>query len=345
MRGQLVLHVGAMKTGTSYIQSRLFENQALLARRGILVPGDTWLDQVHAVEDVLHDGGRRWDRLRSSIAEHPGTSVVSMEFLGPVRPLVAKRVVEEVDADVRVVITARDLNRALVSMWQETVQNGKAWTWAQFLAGVEEDRPWHRPTASPQTASGAHFWRQQNLMRIARGWSEVVGVDRVTVVTVPHPGADRAHLLWERFTSALGTSPDGFADAVTPNDSLGVASTLVVRRLNEMLGEQGRGFPWAGRIRKRVLAKTVLADRKSEEPALGLDVAPWVREEAAEMVERLDRLGVTLVGEWADLEPVQVPGIKVEDVPESEVAEAAIAGLAGLIAARLGEGVRPDPGP
>ena len=40
MSRRLVLHVGAMKSGTSFIQSRLFANKRMLRDdRGILVPG------------------------------------------------------------------------------------------------------------------------------------------------------------------------------------------------------------------------------------------------------------------------------------------------------------------
>ena len=40
-----------------------------------------------------------------------------------------------------------------------------------------------------------------------------------------------------------------------------------------------------------------------------------------------------LVGDWADLTPVDVPGIDPETLDEREVGEAALAGLAGLLVA------------
>jgi len=57
MAERVVLHVGAMKSGTSYIQARLLANQDVLREQGFLYPGRTWREQVLAVTDVL--GERR----------------------------------------------------------------------------------------------------------------------------------------------------------------------------------------------------------------------------------------------------------------------------------------------
>lgn len=331
-RRRLVLHVGAMKSGTSYVQSRLFANKAMLRERGLLVPGRNWLSQVMAATDVLGSGQQQWARMRGRIHDFDGDSVVSMEYLGPVRPAVAGRVAESFpEHDLTVVVTARDLNRSLAAMWQETVQNGRTWTFAEYLAGVEQWRPGHRPELGDAPESGRTFWRQQNIVRFARTWGEVVGMESFVLVTVPPPGAPR-ELLWERFCSVLDTSPEGFAPARMGNESVGAASTVVLRRLNELLIEAGLPFPAGTELRKGVLAKQVLAARKASEPAIGLAVAPWVRDHAEHMAAALSDLGVTPVGDWADLTPVDVPGIDPADVPQAEITEAAIAGLAGIVA-------------
>jgi hypothetical protein len=70
-----------------------------------------------------------------------------------------------------------------------------------------------------------------------------------------------------------------------------------------------------------------------DEPRIGLAVAPWVIEEAEDQRQGLVELGVRLVGDWADLTPVDVPGVDPETLDERQVGEAALAGLAGLIAA------------
>lgn len=330
-----MLHVGAMKSGTSFIQSRLFANKAmLLVERGILVPGMNWLSQVMAARDVLGSGEEQWAKMAGKVNAHDGTSVISMEYLGPVRPVVAERVVASFPThSIEVVITARDLNRSIAAMWQETVQNGRTWTFADYLDGIESWRPGHRPTSGPAPESGRTFWRQQNLARLARTWSALAPV---SLVTVPPPGAPR-ELLWERFCSVLGTSSDGFAPARMDNESVGAASTLVIRRLNELLNAMDLSFPAGTDLRKGLLAKQVLAARKSSEPAIGLPVAPWVHDHAAQMVGALKDAGVTLVGSWDDLTPVDVPGVDPATVSSELVLDAALAGLAGVLASQIRE--------
>jgi hypothetical protein len=329
--GRLVLHVGAMKSGTTFIQSRLFAHRDLLQERGIRVPGQRRRSQVLAVQQLLRGGGPMWDKHAAAVSRHDGTSVISMELLGPAREDVVAALRDAVDADVEVVITARDLNRSIPAMWQETVQNGRSWGWHDYVIGARADRPSTRRGA-PETEPGRAFWIQQDLVRMAGTWASVFGADRVTVVTVPPPGSP-PELLWSRFAEVAGPELDGLTSARDPNESLGAASASAVRRLNELLDAEGLTFPQGHQLRKRLLTKQVLAARTSGEPAIGLGVLPWVRDEADAQRAGLVDLGVRLVGDWADLTPVDVPGIDPDTLDERQVGEAALAGLAGLIAA------------
>ena len=329
--GRLVLHVGAMKSGTTFIQSRLFAHRDLLQERSVRVPGRRRRSQVLAVQQLLRGGGPMWDKHAAAVSRHKGTSVISMELLGPAREEVVATLRDSVDADVEVVITARDLNRSLPAMWQETVQNGRSWGWHDYVIGARTDRPSARQGA-PTTEPGRAFWIQQDLVRMARTWASVFGAERVSVVTVPPPGS-APELLWSRFAGIVGPELDGLTSAPDPNESLGAASATAMRRLNELLDAEGLPFPQGHQLRKRLLTKQVLAARKSAEPAIGLGVLPWVSDEADAQRAGLVDLGVRLVGDWADLTPVDVPGIDPETLEDREVGEAALAGLAGLLAA------------
>lgn len=331
MPSRLVLHVGAMKSGTTFIQSRLYAHRDLLHERGVRVPGRRRRSQVLAVQQLLRGGGPMWDKHATAVSRHRGTSVISAELLGPARAEVLTSLRDAVAADVEVVLTARDLNRSIPAMWQETVQNGRSWGWHDYLDGARADRPSARQ-GPPSTEPGRAFWIQQDLVRIVRAWASVFGPERVTVVTVPPPGST-PELLWSRFAGAVGPELDGLSSAPDPNESLGAASAAAMRRLNELLDAQGLVFPQGHQLRKRLLTKQVLAARKSAEPAIGLRVLPWVGDEAAAQRAGLIDLGVRLVGDWADLTPVDVPGIDPETLEDGEVTEAALAGLAGLIAA------------
>ena len=342
MAERVVLHVGTMKSGTSYLQALLFAEKPRLAAAGVVVPGTQWADQARAVRQALAPRGRgsreRWKALVEEVRAAPGSAVVSMEYLGPAHPDTIASVVEALGADeTRVVVTARDLNRTLVSMWQETIQNGRTWTWSEYVADAEARRPGPGPGAADRRTPGGTFWRQQDLVRIVADWSGVVGGSNVVLATVPRPGAP-ATTLAQRFAEATGLDLDTGRAVATANESLGLASLMVLRRVNEMLNARDLAFPAGQGLRKRLLAKTVLAARRDAEPALGLVTPPWVREQTQRTVFALRDSGIRLVGDWADLEPVDVPGVGPDDVPAAEMHEAALEGIAGLIAEQVARG-------
>ena len=339
MAERVVLHVGTMKSGTSYLQALLFAEKPRLAEAGVLVPGAQWADQARAVRQALapRKGGSRprWTAFAEEVRAAPGSAVISMEYLGPSRPDTIKTVLGALGAsDVRVVITARDLNRTLVSMWQETIQNGRTWTWPEYVADAEAKRPRDGAGAADRQTPGGTFWRQQDLVRMVADWSVVVGADNVVLATVPPPGAAPT-VLAERFVAASGVELDASREVTTANESLGLASLLVLRRVNELLDEMDLAFPAGQGVRKRTLAKTILAARRDAEPALGLLTPPWVREQTERTVAALRESGTRLVGEWADLQPVDVPGVGPDDVPLTDVHEAALDAIAGLVAEQV----------
>ena len=324
-----VLHVGLMKSGTTFVQTCLFDNKEALAEQGVLVPGEAWGRQAMAVKDVLRPrgGGQDWGALTAEIAEGPQRAVVSMEFLGPAREGAVHRVVESLrPARVEVVCTVRDLNRSIAALWQETIQNGRWWTWAEYLAAAEQARP--ELGQEPDSLAGKTFWRQQDAARICESWLR--HADRVTVVTLPHPGAEPRELL-ERFARAAGFDADPLVLANPANESLGAASALALRSLNESLAEDGLEFPAGQQLRKQVIAKRILAERRGVEPRIGLPVPPWVVEASQAQRERLGALPIELVGSWDDLEPVAVSGVDPADVPAEEVTQAAIAALTAMV--------------
>ncbi|MGH3346031.1 MAG: hypothetical protein ACRDO4_03535 [Nocardioides sp.] len=332
MAARTILHVGVMKSGTSHIQSRLFENKQRLLEAGVLVPGRFWSHQVNAVEDLLRiqrhgpeRGNGDWQEVADEIAAHPGTAVVSMEFLGPSTAAEIAGVCSTIP-NVEAVITVRDLNRTLAAMWQEAVQNGSSIGFRAYLDSVEETRAGSALPPGPLAKPGGNFWRQQGLVRMARDWRAVAPL---TVVTVPPPGASRS-ILWERFCQTLGVPASGWADARRSNESIGAASAMLLRQVNEVLEPHGVKKP-ARRVRKSVLAKQIMARRKRDEPSIGLPVAAWVREQASQMLADLRQIDLTLLGDWEELQPAEVPGIDPRDVSQEEVIEAAAAALAGMI--------------
>jgi hypothetical protein len=207
-------------------------------------------------------------------------------------------------------------------MWQEEIQNGATWTWSDFLQAVQKGDP-SKPGASRK------FWRQQRTHVIARRWADVVGKEHFTVVTVP-PAGSPSHILLDRFSSVLGVDPSGFAPPLRRNQSIGVASALVLRALNERLENDPLPNAKYQKFVKTRLAKNGLAGRASQEPSAGLD-ASWVRKRSEQAISRLRELDVAVVGDLAELRPAKVPGVDPSTVGEGEQLDAALDGLVHLI--------------
>ncbi len=332
MAERVVLHVGLMKSGTSFLQEVLRANQDVLREQGVLYPRP-WRRQVQAVRDVIGHGDADqeplaedgpWRSLVAEIRDWPGTAVVSMEFLGPRGPSKSRQICSELaPAQVDVVISVRDLARTIPAMWQESIQNRGTWTWEEYLAGVREE---NRTDPGP----GRAFWFRQDAPGITETWQGSAGRDHVTVLTVPPPGAP-PQVLWERFASLLPIGGVEIDLAVRANPSLGLASLLVMREVNLRLETEessitGRQYE---RVVKHLLAKRGLAGRR-DDPRLGYDTR-WVVERGDRDLERLRALAPRIAGDLEDLRCRPVEGVAPEDVTAEQQLDAALAGLTEVV--------------
>ena len=332
MAHTVVLHIGAMKSGTSTIQHQLQYHQQALAAQGFCFPGTRWRNQILGVLDVLdqtRDGQvvagseGAWQRLLDELAAFDGTGLISMEFLGPTPPDYIAKVVDSLrPADVRVVMTARDLGRNVPAMWQEGLKNRATWTWAEYLADIAT-------TQKPRVGHARRFWRQMNYPFIAEKWLRVVGHDRFTLVTVPHPGAPPG-VLWERFCSVVGLDPSGFPPVVPQNVSLSAASASVLRALNEALPED-LSLVHYQKVVKHLLAKRGMAGPTGADDRIGF-AADWVNARAARQIARLRALDVHVVGDLEEFRPVVQEGIDPDRCAPEDTVRAAVQSLAFLVA-------------
>ena len=195
-RKRVVVHIGLMKSGTTFLQGRLNANREQLAEQGVLFPGPTWRRHVNAVADFMEAHDRQpgsWDSLLEEINDHPGTAVVSMEFLTMLGPPKIAILAESLDTpDLRIVVGVRDLGRTVPAMWQEVVKNRKTWTYAEYVESIRTDGQ-----------GGKRFWRQQHSGRVVTRWANTLTPDQVYVVTLPPPGAP-SETLWNRFCEVAG---------------------------------------------------------------------------------------------------------------------------------------------
>ena len=338
---RVVLHIGAPKTGTSFIQSVLSNNTDLLQSRGVLWPGTTWGDQVRAVED-LRDAASgklssavRWDAIVDQIDQFTGdTAIVSMEWLCLGDNEMARRAVASFARhDVHVVLTLRDLGRAIPAQWQESTQNGFGWTYPAFLKELSARRPNQKP-------AGRHFWTNQDWARMARDWAPLAPNGRFWVVTVPRPGAP-SDLLWTRFCQAAGIAPDGYSLEGWPNESLGAASAEIMRRLQVARRSEPRNPSHRGRLKHR-LAKQTLAHHRKHEPILILppELYDWTLTTSTKLIASVRRSEPVVVGDLGELlpaRPVLKDGVVTDpgQIDDATLLDAALYGLLGLTRPRV----------
>jgi hypothetical protein len=316
-----------MKSGTSFIQNVLHRNRAVLREHGLLFACERWRHQVLAVHELIDHGGPEqppfppdgyWCRMVEEINAWPGTAIVSMEFLAPrQRPKIEIIKKAFAGSDLQVVLTARDLARSLPAMWTESMQNRGVKTWEEFLEAVRH--------VDPEEKAGQWFWRNQRISGISERWSEAVGRDHFTLVTVPPKGAPPT-LLWDRFASVAGI-PAGICDLdVRSNPGIDAASAMVLRAVNERLESEGYNRQDYERVVKGVLAKQGMVRRGRESVPLGLDER-WVRRRSKRELDRLRELDLRVVGDIAELESLRVPGVHTRKVTAEQQLDAALDGL------------------
>ncbi len=333
MADTVFLHLGTPKSGTTYVQAVLGANRDRLQRKDrVLFPGRRWGDQVQAAKDVLnanpHDhrspeSEGAWQRLVDEMHAWDGNAVVSMEWLGSASVEQAARMVESLaPAQVEVVITVRDLARTIPAAWQEFLQNWETWTWRRFLSDVSSEEPKSTPAARL-------FWTQQDLGRMLAVWTDVLDPEHIHVVTLPPSGAPAGEL-WARFASVLGIDPHRYDAGGGSNESLGLESTELMRRVNELTKQQGMTWPVYDVRLKRGLAKRGLSRRKGLETTVTIpeEFHPWVMSRSEEQVSAIRSSGARVTGDLADLTPtLRPPGLQPEDIAPEALLESALAGL------------------
>ena len=243
MADRIVLHIGAMKTGTSYLQSLLVANAAAHADHGFLYVGRSFRTQMSAATQVLKWPNRpdRHVGWRALVDEarrfEGGTAVVSMEFLSFARE-------HQVDAylaplagfEIDVVLTVRDQFTAIPAQWGSYARRLGDDSWRTYLRRID---PARRRKGDRGTRAARTYTRAQSLDLMVQRWGGHPSVRRLDVVTAPAAGSARDEL-WQRFARAVAMPADLATSAGSgyANPSQGYASSEVLRRLNRHLQDQ-----------------------------------------------------------------------------------------------------------
>ncbi|WP_162602490.1 hypothetical protein [Nocardioides daejeonensis] len=348
MAQRLVLHIGAMKTGTSFLQSVFNAHVEALEEDGVRFLGGRFGAQSRAVRDVLDlprrpkRNRRKWGALVKELRQHPEqTGVVSMEFLSFAAPRHLEALFEPLQGiEVEVVLTVRDLHRVVPAQWQTYTRNFGTDSWSDYQAHIRAKRRW-RPLT--QNRARHTFERAQNFERILGRWSSVVPADRITLVTVPGPDAPR-DLLWRRFVAAAGLPETRVSfEETRDNASVGYGSCEVLRLLNEHLDDVR---PRAYRSVMRPLINEVLAPLRAQEskPQLDRRTAEFASARNAQLHSLITERGHRFVGELAEL-PVEADAgalPRVSPPPAEAEIERALRALGDHLAPETGASPLPQ---
>lgn len=328
MAEKVFFHLGLPKTGTTYLQSVLWSNKEALRDQGLLLPGSSARQHMQASVVVREHPGlpnrapevrESWAGLVDEIKAWPHAALISHEFFGAATHDQAARAMAAVgDAEIELIVTARDLLTILTSYWQEYVKHG-------FVAGLDDFPP-------AESAHDEWTWDTVDLPGVVQRWGADLDPSRVHVLVLPAPGAPK-ELLLQQFCGLLGVDPSELAtDQAREYRSLGVVEAELLRRLSPQLttftSARDRGV-WI----RSYLAQSKLVSRGGERFLPSPDRVEALRARAHEGVDFIRASGVDVVGDLDRLEvPKDLPDLRhPSSVTEAEMLDAATAVLADVL--------------
>jgi len=330
MARRVYLHIGLPKTGTTYLQTLMWNNHDVLAGQGILLPGDSRRQHLWASGVVREDPnlGRRspeapaaWDRLTAEINDWDGTAVVSHEFFAAASTEQVRRAFSELGgAEIHVVVTARDTLSLVTARWQELVKNGSTMPIDEY------------PRSDGTDPLNVWGWGTLDLADVLHRWGASLPADRVHVLTLPKPSEPR-ETLWLRFAALLGIDPTTcVTEGSKQNESLGVVEVELLRRVNGDLD----GFTSAkdrGTWIRGYLAQGKLVPRRGERFWPSHERVDELRTRGERIVEDVVAGGYHVIGDVRDLRtPADLPARRHPDsVTDAELSAAASAVIAAMM--------------
>ena len=305
----------------------LWEGSRRLRREGILLPGSGHREHLWAALDLQ---GRRldrrdpraagaWSRLVGEARGHDDSVLLTHEFFCTASKKQAQRAVTTFpDAEVHLVVTARDAGSMLLSGWQEAVKNGSPVTLDELLGGAK--------------GGGVEFsWRAWGLRQVLARWADTLPPERVHVLPVPDRSqGPRRH--WENFAQVLGIDADAFTPPERPvNATLGAVQTELLRRLNS--GIEGFSSPVDRGVWIRgYLAEQKLSAQAGERLALTDEQFEACARRSLRAIDLIEARGYDVVGDLDRLRPRPETkvGRRLDTVSEDALMTAA-GGLVGMM--------------
>ena len=305
MTKRVVFHIGAPKTGTTFLQQVLFANKARLEEHGVLVPGDAWGVHAGAAAGLRQGpGGRRhieWRRLLTTLRDWPGESaIVSCEWLPMATAEQTAEALTQLQeiGELHVVATARDLVDQVPGAWQEFLKLGHTSPIDEFALTMDQ--------------SGVRWcWDVLDVAETLDRWGEGLPVEQIHVVTLPPRGAPPGSL-WSRFATACGIDPSWCStDVKFARESISVEAARLLELAGPKLraavqtetGNWNEAYVWI----QRYLSHDMLLTFSGSKITMSDEQIKAVRTRSERSIERLCERGYDIVGDLADLTSSQLP--------------------------------------
>ena len=277
--GEVLLHAGLHKTGTTALQVALADARGELEQHGVRYPGKGLYHHKAILAGADRPYGWRnngaritpkkhWNRMLKE-ADFAGRTIISSEFLDDIAPEIGARVVDDLGGRERVnlVVTLRAIGNILPSAWQQRLKAGYTGGYNAFLKQI---------FAADLNSKARHFWYRHDQVAQIQRWAEIVGPDRVDAVVIPD--GDRT-AIFTAFEGLLGLPPGFLAQRQVQiqNRSMTAPEAEFVRRINKAVADD---LSWDDyqRVVRRTLILTMVEQRTParDEPRI-LDARPGER--------------------------------------------------------------------
>ncbi len=338
--GEVLLHVGLHKTGTTALQVALAEARGPLEENGVRYPGKGLYHHKAILAGADRPYGWRgngaritpkkhWKRLLKEV-DYPGRVIISSEFLDDVKPEVGARIVEDLGGTqkVSVVVTLRAIGSILPSAWQQQVKSGMTIRYEQWLEKVLSDEA---------SSRSDHFWWRHDQVQQVKRWADIVGADRTYAVVLAE--GDR-NAIFNAFEGLLGLDEGMLAahQGLLANRSMTAAEAEFVRRLNKELVGQMSWDEFSSLVR-RGLVLNMVEKRTPGPDEAKVQTPKWAAERAAALgqgfADGLGALGVNVIGDPQAL--AAEPRSGADDPQQALDMDAAVAAAIGVVTESLAQ--------
>lgn len=308
MKPRLVVHIGAPKTGTTYLQSLLWDNAEYLRGQGVSLPGGKQTFHFRAGGDLFGPTGL--DRTRgphtegmwkkfAKMVRRDSAPVVLMtdERLAGAPEDAALRVAELADhREIHIVYGARNLASLIPSAWQTQVRHGLKARFVEWAEAVLDQ--------SPVGLGQVDFWSRHDIEDVVNRWKKAVErSDHIHLITVPKSTQD-PDLLWTRFAKAAGI-PERLPvmEASRTNTTLDYAQIEFLRRVNVNVVDELDPEQYRRIVRNLLSNRAMSGHSRGPGPKLPLRLEQKVQDHATKINDFLRSTDCDFLGDLEDLEP------------------------------------------